>query len=68
NGYESWIEYKRTGFPALLPVAASLNGGIYPTRLPYPADESSLNSANYNAASSTTNGNSFNAKVWWDKF
>jgi len=68
NGYESWIEYNRTGFPNLLPVSASLNGGQYPVRLPYPADESALNSANYSAASANTNGNSVNAKVWWDVF
>lgn len=68
NGYESWIEYNRTGFPALLPVSASLNGGQYPVRMPYPADESALNSANFSVASAATNGNSVNAKVWWDVF
>jgi len=66
NGYESWIEFNRTGFPNLLPVSASLNGGQYPVRLPYPADESALNATNYSAASASTSGNSVNAKVWWD--
>lgn len=68
NGYEGWIEYRRTGFPTFLPVSASLNNGLYPVRMPYPTDESALNSANYSNASSATNGNSINAKVWWDKF
>lgn len=68
NGYESWIEYRRTGFPQFLPVAASLNNGLYPVRMPYPTEESSLNSTNYSSAFSKTNGNSINAKVWWDKF
>jgi hypothetical protein len=68
NSYESWIEYSRTGFPNLLPVSASLNGGQYPVRLPYPADESALNATNYSTAAASTNGNSINAKVWWDVF
>lgn len=68
NSYESWLEYSRTGFPTLLPVSASLNGGLYPVRLPYPADESALNSLNFSNASAGSNGNSVNAKVWWDKF
>lgn len=66
NGYESWIEYRRTGFPQLLNVAASLNGGLIPVRMPYPTDEAALNAANYNEASAATNGNSINSKVWWD--
>jgi|TARA_R110000737_G_scaffold345455_1_gene373951 hypothetical protein len=68
NGYESWIEYRRTGFPQFIPVSASLNGGLYPVRMPYPADESSLNGSNSAAAFAATGGNSFNTKVWWDKF
>ena len=27
NGYEGWIEYRRTGFPALKTVSASFNNG-----------------------------------------
>lgn len=68
NGYESWIEYRRTGFPEFLPVSASLNGGLYPVRLPYPADESALNAQNYAVAASNTSGNSVNSRVWWDQF
>lgn len=65
NGYESWIEYRRTGFPQLKAVSASLNNGVYPVRMPYPADESSLNAAN-NASALAGEGNSVNLKVWWD--
>lgn len=68
NSYEGWLEYSRTGFPNLLPVSASLNGGVYPVRLPYPADETALNFLNFSTASANSNGNSVNAKVWWDKF
>ncbi|TKB96690.1 SusD/RagB family nutrient-binding outer membrane lipoprotein [Pedobacter cryophilus] len=66
NGYEGWIEYRRTGFPVLKPVLASRNNGIYPVRMPYPQEESTLNVDNYKTAATATNNNSINAKVWWD--
>ncbi|MBB4078169.1 hypothetical protein GGR28_000770 [Lewinella aquimaris] len=66
NGYEGWIEWRRTGYPALMPVAASLNGGLYPIRFPYPADEQALNVENYRRAAAETDGNSVNVPVWWD--
>lgn len=67
NGYEGWIEYRRTGYPALQPVAASLNNGIIPVRLPYPAEEATLNTTNYTTAAQTTNANSINFPVWWNQ-
>jgi len=66
NGYEGWIEYRRTGFPALKTVAASLNNNLIPVRMPYPTDEDALNHVNFSAAAAMTNNNSINAKVWWD--
>lgn len=66
NGYEGWIEYRRTGFPTLKPVAASLNNNLIPVRMPYPTDEDALNNANFKTAAAATNGNSVNAPVWWD--
>ena len=66
NGYEGWIEYRRTGFPALKTVAASLNNNLIPVRMPYPTEEAALNPTNYNAAAAATNGNSINSRVWWD--
>ncbi len=67
NGYEGWIEYRRTGFPQLNDVQASLNMGLIPVRLPYPAEEAALNADNYNEAASATNDNSINVPVWWDE-
>ena len=67
NGYEGWIEYRRTGFPVLKDVSASLNAGLIPVRMPYPAEAASLNSENYNKAAAATNGNSLDAKVWWNE-
>ncbi|MEL7223163.1 MAG: SusD/RagB family nutrient-binding outer membrane lipoprotein [Bacteroidota bacterium] len=66
NGYEGWIEYRRTGFPTLKTISASLNNDLIPVRLPYPTDEAALNPVNFNAAAANTNGNSVNSMVWWD--
>ncbi|QLG45224.1 SusD/RagB family nutrient-binding outer membrane lipoprotein [Costertonia aggregata] len=66
NGYEGWIEYRRTGFPQLRTLSASLNNDLIPVRMPYPAEEEALNSANYADAAAKTEGNSINVPVWWD--
>jgi hypothetical protein len=66
NGYEGWIEYRRTGYPALKTISASLNNDLIPVRMPYPTTEDALNNANFSDAAQATNGNSVNAKVWWD--
>jgi len=66
NGYEGWIEYRRTGFPQLKTISASLNNDLIPVRMPYPTDEAALNAGSFNAATAG-NGNSVNAAVWWDQ-
>ena len=67
NGYEGWIEFRRTGFPSLKTISASLNDNLIPVRMPYPAEEQALNAANYSAAAARTDGNSINVPVWWDE-
>ena len=67
NGYEGWIEYRRTGFPNLQTISASLNNDLIPVRLPYPAEEEALNFENYNTAASATDNNSINVPVWWNE-
>ncbi len=66
NGYEGWIEYRRTGFPILKTIDASLNNDLIPVRMPYPTDEAALNAEQYNVAASNTDNNSINSPVWWD--
>lgn len=66
NGYEGWIEYRRTGFPELKTISASLNNDLIPVRMPYPTKEEALNKDNFSAAAARTDGNSVNARVWWD--
>ena len=67
NGYEGWVEYRRTGFPAFKTISASLNDGLIPVRMPYPAEEETLNGQNYSSAAAATNNNSINSPVWWDE-
>lgn len=67
NGYEGWIEYRRTGFPELKTLSASLNNNLIPKRMPYPTDEEALNGTNFQEASTRTDGNSINSPVWWDQ-
>ncbi|OEK07876.1 hypothetical protein A8C32_15465 [Flavivirga aquatica] len=67
NGYESWVEYRRTGFPELKTISASLNNNLIPTRMPYPAEEEALNAENYAKAAATTDNNSINVPVWWNE-
>lgn len=65
NGYEGWTEFRRTGFPVLKTIQASLNNDLIPVRMPYPAEEAALNAANYDIAAAATNQNSINVPVWW---
>ena len=66
NSYEGWIEWRRTGYPDLKPISASLNNEIIPVRMPYPTEEEALNAENYQEAATATNMNSINFPVWWD--
>lgn len=68
NGYESWAEWRRTGFPALDPPAGL--GKAIPRREGYPTQERLANTSNYNAAVAAFpygGADDLNARVWWDK-
>ncbi|MDR0729114.1 MAG: SusD/RagB family nutrient-binding outer membrane lipoprotein [Prevotellaceae bacterium] len=73
NGTEGWAEVRRTGYPALTPVARSEDPTINATdgefikKLRYVNIEHELNGAN--AASPTLNGgkgDGQHVRVWWD--
>lgn len=54
-GQEAWTEYRRTGYPKLMPVVVNNSGGIVstergPRRLSYPLEERLNNRTNYDAA------------------
>lgn len=69
NGYESFANYRRTGYPVLVPVNYPDNetGGTIPRRLRYPDDEPVLNEVNYNDAVSRQGADNYKTRVWWDK-
>ena len=67
--YESWANWRRSGYPQLTPVNAPNNAtnGQIPRRFPYPLAESNVNPANYQAASDAVpGGDNLLGRVWWD--
>jgi hypothetical protein len=68
NGYESWNEWRRTGFPVLNPGPAPLSiGGQIPRRQGYPVSERDLNLANYNAVVADQGADAVATKMYIDK-
>lgn len=75
---EAWCEYRRTGYPKLMPAVANLSGGIVSDaegarRLPYPTNEYRENGENVNAAvaaltqeSNNKKGDTMATHIWWD--
>ncbi len=78
-GNEAWAEYRRTGYPKLLPAPQNLGSDDvdldrHARRLTYPVEEYSGNGANLseaisalNSESSDGNGDTFCTRVWWDR-
>lgn len=73
NGMEAWAEYRRTGYPALMPVANNLSGGRVNTktgmrRVPYPSIEYTENGEHlYEAVMSLGGPDNGSTRLWWDK-
>jgi hypothetical protein len=67
--YETWANWRRSGFPVLVPVnyPGNATGGQIPRRMLYPASESSANASNYSEAVGRQGANTFTSRVWWDK-
>ncbi|MBK1439618.1 SusD/RagB family nutrient-binding outer membrane lipoprotein [Parapedobacter sp. ISTM3] len=65
TGIEAWSDYRRTGYPRLVPGPTNVNNGRIPSRLPYPLSEQSLNQNNYREASQRIGGDDMNSKMWW---
>lgn len=73
-GLEAWAEYRRTGYPHLMPVQVNLSGGKVSTarmarRLVYPQTERTNNAQNYNNAVSNLlkGSDTMGTDVWWAK-
>jgi hypothetical protein len=68
--YESWINWRRSGYPVLTPVVYPNNAtnGQIPRRFPYPTTEITSNPDNYRGASAAVpGGDNLSGRVWWDK-
>ncbi|MDF2431419.1 MAG: hypothetical protein JWP44_1050 [Mucilaginibacter sp.] len=72
GGWESWTEYRRTGYPRLFPVVVNNSGGTISTalqirRVQYPSSEYTGNAANVAAGVSLLGGpDNGGTPVWWD--
>ncbi len=64
QGVESWNEWRRTGYPALMP-AAEADLSEIPSRYNYPTSEGSINKANYDAAVANQGADNLTTPVWW---
>ena len=82
EGMEAWAEFRRTGYPRVIPTATNNSGGLIDTqkqirRLVYPTSEYTANNANVkegvnlliseaSEAASVKEDNG-GTKVWWDR-
>ncbi len=66
--FEIWTDFRRTGFPALTPVAGGVSGsnpsGVIPRRWIYPNDEKFSNTENVNAAIQRQGGELLDVDMW----
>jgi hypothetical protein len=73
NGWETWADIRRTGYPKLLPVVDNKSSDGVSTsrgmrRLPYPQSEFNTNEANVKAAQQMLGGSDTGATdLWWAK-
>jgi hypothetical protein len=66
---EIYSNWRRTGYPALVPVnfPGNVTNGTIPRRFKYPTSEYSVNSTNLAEAIKRQGDDSFTTKIWWDK-
>jgi len=72
-GNEAWADFRRTGYPRLMPVPVNKNtsqvpAGTFPRRLTYPQEEYRENGANVSAVLSDLSPavDQMSSRVWWD--
>ena len=66
QGFEAWFNWRRTGYPKLLPAVDNQNEDRIPVRFIFPRIEQSLNSTNRDAAVARQGSDDINTRVWWD--
>lgn len=73
TGQEAWSEFRRTGYPKVIPIVNNLSGGKVDTnvqvrRMTFPRSEYSNNAAGVAAATALLGGaDTGGTKLWWDK-
>jgi hypothetical protein len=67
QGLQSFIEWRRSGYPVLTPAEDGSNSGKIPVRYPYPTDEAARNPTSLQAGIGLLGGaDDLNTRVWWD--
>jgi hypothetical protein len=73
NGPEAFANFRRSGFPALIPNPygqpnnPDVPNGTFIRRLTFPTSELSINTANLNAAIAAQGPDKLSTRIWWDK-
>lgn len=69
NGYESYANWRRLGYPELTPTnfSGSPNRGKIPRRLLYATKEYSINKKHIEEAIQRQGPDDLNTRMWWDK-
>jgi len=70
NFIENWLNWKRSGYPVLIPVnyPGNVTGGTIPRRMIYLSTEILNNTVNYQAAvARLQGGDALTGRVWWDQ-
>ncbi|AUC80689.1 SusD/RagB family nutrient-binding outer membrane lipoprotein [Lacinutrix sp. Bg11-31] len=66
QGFEAWTEYRRTGFPELIPPVDAVLDQV-PSRLNYPIFEQTTNTVNYNQAVLSQGEDNLITPLWWQE-
>jgi hypothetical protein len=67
QGLQAFIEWRRIGFPVLIPAAEGMNNGKIPIRYPYPTDEYAVNPDGVATGTELLGGpDNLDTPVWWD--
>ncbi len=68
NEYETFSNWRRTGFPVLVPVnfPGNVTNGTIPRRMSYSESEQTNNPANYAEAIARQGIDELTTRVWWD--
>lgn len=66
---EAYANWRRTGYPVLVPVnfVGNATGGTIPRRIPYPVPEQGINKKNYDDAVTRQGADNLITRIWWDK-